>query len=600
MGELTWGNPLALWGLLLASLPIYAHLSKRVRPKRIVFSDTRLLREVWESQEKRSEPKQRILLYSRILAIVLGVLLWAKPHWGEQEQSEPFSWYLDASASMALPYDEKSTRMEEAKRRMKLALEELPRNQLVELHSEFFPLGRVSRTAEEWLTQLDSIHPTVESDKSKSLINKCSLIFSDTEWSEPIAVDARRIQSVGATVENVSWPDSVWIEPHPAGGNRWRGFVRFLPTEKPSAPQRLEWWCAGKRVQWNTFRATPKQVSTVQSEWTVPEEGNCPVELRFSHGGRRFFWIPGKKKKQILYLGWTQEAENQFWALAPKPHVAVVKPYLGAKDLDFNQTALVVVRDWDLLPSSEKQALRSAALQGIGILGCNRGVSGVAAGPMNQISPKSNFYQGMVARMPSALQSVQMTNGPLPDSLSGANHDVLLKNATQAALSHRLQSNLFWFSEPWHAPSGSDLHQSPYPFAWIKRMSEWGSRSRRTSLNERGFYSLATNGTRWKQNGQLWNASTRSQPLFPGFIWQSSPENDTLSVVALHPSRRESGLMRPDPQFKASSGNELARVQGGVETQTGTVITSLCWLLLACFIAATESYFARKSVTLQP
>ncbi len=66
MEGLTWGNPLALWGLLLAALPLYAHFSKLIRPKRIVFSDTRLLREVWESQEKRSEPRQRILLALRL------------------------------------------------------------------------------------------------------------------------------------------------------------------------------------------------------------------------------------------------------------------------------------------------------------------------------------------------------------------------------------------------------------------------------------------------------------------------------------------------------------------------------------------------------
>lgn len=600
MDELTWGNPLAFWGLLLAALPIYAHLSKLIRPKRVVFSDTRMLREVWESQEKRSEPRQRFLLYSRILAILLGVLLWAQPHWGAHEQSEKFSWYLDASASMALPYDEKSSRMDEAKRRMKLALEELPRDQWIELHSEFFPLGRVSRTAEEWLTQLDSIQPTVESNKSNSFINNCSLIFSDTEWSKELSVDNKSIQSVGTRVENVAWPDSVWIEPHPAGGNRWRGFVQFLPTEKPSVPQRLEWWCAGKRVQWSTFRAVANQASTVQSEWTVPEQGNCPVELRFSHGGRRFFWIPENSKKQILYLGWTHSVVNNPWVLAPQPHEALVKLNLGAKDLDPDRTALVVVRDWDALPGSERQALRRAALQGIGILGCNRGVSGKTADPMNQIAPKSSFYQGMVARMPSALQSVQMTNGPLPDSLRGANHDVLLGNATQASLSHRLQSNLFWLSEPWDAPLGSDLHQSPYPFAWIRRMSEWGTRSQRTALDERGFYKLASTETYWKQDSRLWNATTRSQPLMPGLIWQYSPEKDTLKVVALHPSRRESGSLRPAAQFEASASNTFTPDLGSVEGQAGSASSSIWWLLLVCFIAATESYFARKSVPLQP
>jgi hypothetical protein len=600
MEGLTWGNPMALWGLLLAALPLYAHFSKLIRPKRIVFSDTRLLREVWESQEKRSEPRQRILLALRLLSLLLGVLFLAQPQWGASKSSDPYMWYLDASASMELPYDEKVSRMDEAKRRMKLALEELPRNQTVEVHSEFFPLGRVSRTAEEWLTQLDSIQPTGESDRSKALISNCSLAFSDTEWREPLDEDSPRIESVGSTVETVSWPDSAWIEPHPSGGNRWRGYVQFSPTKNPTLSQRLEWWCAGKRVQWSSFRAVPNQSATVQTEFTAPEGGNCPVELRFSHGGRRHFWIPANTGKQILYLGWVPSGNKPPWALAPTPHEAVVKSSLGAKDLDPKGTALVVVRDWEALPAVEKQALRTASNQGIGILGCNRGIQGRTAQPMNQIAPKSPFYEGMVARMPTALQAVEMENGPLPDSLRGANHDVLLKNNAEAAMSHRLQSNLFWLSDPWDAATDSKLHQSPYPFAWVRRMSEWGSRSQRTAQNDRGFIKNAAAESNWYQNGRIWNSSTRSQPLLPGFLWQSTPNGDTLNVVALHPSRRETGSSRPSPQVENSQGNAPTQSPTAATGNASFFGAPFWWLLLAGFVLATESYFARKSVPLTP
>jgi len=598
MEGLTWGNPLALWGLLLAALPLFAHFSKLIRPKRIVFSDTRLLQEVWDSQEKRSEPRQRILLALRLFALLLGVLLLAQPQWGAAKSPDPFKWYLDASASMELPYDEKFSRMDEAKRRMKLILEDLPRNQTVEVHSEFFPLGRVSRTAEEWLTQLDSIQPTAESDRSKTLIPNCSLAFSDTEWGEPLDVDSLRVVSVGSTVETVSWPDSAWIERHPSGGNRWRGYVQFSPTKNPAISQRLEWWCAGKRVQWSSFRAVPNQWATVQTEFTVPEGGNCPVELRFSHGGRRHFWIPANKGKQILYLGWAPSGTNPIWALASVPHVAALKTNLGAKDLDPSRTALVVVRDWDALPGVEKQALRNASNVGIGILGCNRGIPGGAAQPMNQIAPKSPFYEGMVARMPTALQAVQMANGPLPDSLCGANHDVLLKNNAEAAVTHRLQSNLFWLSDPWDATSNSQLHQSPYPFAWVRRMAEWGGRSQRTAQNDRGFVKNAAAGSSWSQNGRIWNSSTRSQPLMRGFLWQSTTGGDTQNVVALHPSRQETGSSRPALQLEDRKSNAISFSQATATGSASFFSAPFGWLLLAGFILVAESYFARKSVPL--
>jgi hypothetical protein len=479
-----------------------------------------------------------------------------------------------------------------------LILEDLPRNQTVEVHSEFFPLGRVSRTAEEWMTQLDSIQPTAESDRSKTLISNCSLAFSDTEWGERLDVDSLRVVSVGSTVETVSWPDSAWIERHPSGGNRWRGYVQFSPTKNPAISQRLEWWCAGKRVQWSSFRAVPNQWATVQTEFTVPEGGNCPVELRFSHGGRRHFWIPANKGKQILYLGWAPSGTNPIWALASVPHVAALKTNLGAKDLDPSRTALVVVRDWDALPGVEKQALRNASNLGIGILGCNRGIPGGAAQPMNQIAPKSPFYEGMVARMPTALQAVQMANGPLPDSLCGANHDVLLKNNAEAAVTHRLQSNLFWLSDPWDATSNSQLHQSPYPFAWVRRMAEWGGRSQRTAQNDRGFVKNAAAGSSWSQNGRIWNSSTRSQPLMRGFLWQSTNRGDTLYVVALHPSRQETGSSRPALQLEDRKSNGIPFSQATATGSSSFFSAPFWWLLLAGFILAAESYFARKSVPL--
>jgi len=424
------------------------------------------------------------------------------------------------------------------------------------------------------------------------------LAFSDTEWGELLDLDSLRIVSVGSAVETVSWPDSAWIEHHPSGGNRWRGYVQFSPSKNPTISQRLEWWCAGKRVQWSSFRAVPNQMATVQTEFTAPEGGNCPVELRFSHGGRRHFWIPANNGKQILYLGWAPSGSKPLWALAPVPHEAALKTSLGAKDLDPSRTALVVVRDWDALPAVEKQALRNASKLGIGVLGCNRGIQGGAAQPMNQIAPKSPFYEGMVARMPTALQAVQMANGPLPDSLCGANHDVLLKNNAEAALTHRLQSNLFWLSDPWDASAASELHQSPYPFAWVRRMAEWGGRSQRTAQNDRGFVKDAAAGSNWNQNGRIWNSSTRSQPLMRGFLWQSTTGGDTLNVVALHPSRQETGSSRPALQLEDRKSNAISFSQATATGSSSFFSAPFGWLLLAGFILAAESYFARKSVPL--
>ena len=76
---MTFLNPLYLFGLLAAGLPIVIHLLTRRRPKRIPFSSVEFLREVNVAQLRRFRLREFLLLALRTLAIALLALALSKP-----------------------------------------------------------------------------------------------------------------------------------------------------------------------------------------------------------------------------------------------------------------------------------------------------------------------------------------------------------------------------------------------------------------------------------------------------------------------------------------------------------------------------------------
>jgi len=76
---MTFLNPLYLFGLLAAGIPIVIHLLTRRRPKRIPFSSVEFLREVNVAQLRRFRLREFLLLALRTLAIALLALALSKP-----------------------------------------------------------------------------------------------------------------------------------------------------------------------------------------------------------------------------------------------------------------------------------------------------------------------------------------------------------------------------------------------------------------------------------------------------------------------------------------------------------------------------------------
>ena len=76
---MTFLNPLYLFGLMAAGIPVVIHLLTRRRPKRVTFSSIEFLREVNVAQLRRFRLRELLLLMLRTLAIALLALALSKP-----------------------------------------------------------------------------------------------------------------------------------------------------------------------------------------------------------------------------------------------------------------------------------------------------------------------------------------------------------------------------------------------------------------------------------------------------------------------------------------------------------------------------------------
>ncbi|MDD3667859.1 MAG: BatA domain-containing protein [Bacteroidales bacterium] len=79
-------NPFYLFGLLAIAIPIIIHLFNFRRFKKVYFTNVKFLKEVEISTKKQNKIRNRFLLFTRILSIILLVLLFAQPFFPNKEE----------------------------------------------------------------------------------------------------------------------------------------------------------------------------------------------------------------------------------------------------------------------------------------------------------------------------------------------------------------------------------------------------------------------------------------------------------------------------------------------------------------------------------
>jgi hypothetical protein len=79
-------NPFYLFGLLAIAIPIIIHLFNFRRFKKVYFTNVKFLKQVEISTKKQNKIRNRLLLFTRILSIILLVLLFAQPFFPNKEE----------------------------------------------------------------------------------------------------------------------------------------------------------------------------------------------------------------------------------------------------------------------------------------------------------------------------------------------------------------------------------------------------------------------------------------------------------------------------------------------------------------------------------
>lgn len=100
---MSFAYPLFLWALAALAIPVIIHLFNFRKTTRILFSNTRLLRQVKQETTKRRKLKQYLILASRLLFLFFLIIAFAQPFLPATEQVTPgreVSLYIDNSYSM--------------------------------------------------------------------------------------------------------------------------------------------------------------------------------------------------------------------------------------------------------------------------------------------------------------------------------------------------------------------------------------------------------------------------------------------------------------------------------------------------------------------
>jgi hypothetical protein len=116
-------SPLFLFALLTLAIPVIIHLFNFRRYQKVYFSNVQFLKEIQEQQASRKNLKERLILASRLLALLFLVFAFARPFIPGKNavnagRQQAVSIFVDNSYSMQT-LNKEGTLLDEAKRRAK-------------------------------------------------------------------------------------------------------------------------------------------------------------------------------------------------------------------------------------------------------------------------------------------------------------------------------------------------------------------------------------------------------------------------------------------------------------------------------------------------
>ncbi len=165
-----------LFALLLIAIPVIIHLFNFRKFKKVYFTNVKFLKEAQLQTSSTQKLKERLILLSRILAIIFLVLAFTQPYFKSKTDKNAFknavvSIYLDNSYSMEA-VNKNGSLLDEAKRNVKELADAYSLNDKFQLFTNDFS-GKQQRliTKEELLNELNDIRISPIVRDYQSIIN---------------------------------------------------------------------------------------------------------------------------------------------------------------------------------------------------------------------------------------------------------------------------------------------------------------------------------------------------------------------------------------------------------------------------------------------
>ncbi|MFB9844884.1 BatA domain-containing protein [Mucilaginibacter ginsenosidivorans] len=228
--------PAFLFALITLAIPVIIHLFNFRRYQKVYFSNVQFLREIQEQQASRRNLKERLILASRLLALLFLVLAFARPfipgkNVANAGKQQVVSIFVDNSYSMQALNREGSL-LDEAKRRAKEIASAYGINDRFQLLTQDFE-GKHQRllSRDEFNDEVDAVKISPESrnlqqvaDRQQSLLNeqhgaiRSAYIISDFQKNisgdKAVKADSSvhysLVQLKASELPNVA-VDSVWL-----------------------------------------------------------------------------------------------------------------------------------------------------------------------------------------------------------------------------------------------------------------------------------------------------------------------------------------------------------------------------------------------------
>lgn len=300
-------QPAALWALFLLLIPVLLHLFQLQRPKTLIFSDLRFLKEVVREQQRKRKLRDFLLLLSRLLAVAALVLAFARPYLPAGEPAagaanRSIAVVLDNSASSGFRW-EGSRFLEVLQSKTLALLKSLPPETRIRLITADASAGRplTIREAEEQVAAL-RVSP-VPLQKDMLMKNLQRPPFDSGEWEvfffsdfqlaafppEPIQLPGLRFNLIPVAavdeLPNLSL-DSAWFaRPVFLAGEDQQLNVRirnYTGREYPSLPVELHMNGQVKSIA--TANLPENGLAEVELSFRVPETGTHALQLQINDG----------------------------------------------------------------------------------------------------------------------------------------------------------------------------------------------------------------------------------------------------------------------------------------------------------------------------